>query len=551
MDIEALGKQKAQDAVDFITSLQHVKDPWHGVYFDLLSWQERIIRDVYGTLKPDGTRQIKHVYLEIPKKQGKSELVAAIGLKQLCADGERFAEVYGCAADREQASIIFDVAVEMVAQEPELAEACKIVPSKKRIVYLPTKSFYQVLSSESYTKHGLNVSTVLFDEIHAQPNRELYDVMTFGSGDARLQPLYWYITTAGDDPDRTSIGWEVHQKAEALLLGEKEDPTWYPVIFGHDPEERRVWTGWGFETYEAPEEDQAQDPWEDEELWQAVNPSLIMEPGKKGTVKFETLKEAYQTVKDNPAEERLFRQLRLNEWVKFKSSKWLPVDVWDQNTGLIVPERLRGRECYGGLDLSSTVDITAFVLLFPPDGDDKKYTVLRRCWIPADNMAERVKRDHVPYDRWVRQGLIETTPGNVIDYAFIEQEIISLRDEYNILEIGFDPWNALQTSLRLTDAGLEMMETRQGFKTLSPAMRRLEALIKGRHINHGNDPVLRWMFGNLEVKIDENDNIRPIKGKSTERIDGIVALLNALSRYVLHEDTRSAYEDRGILVLGE
>jgi phage terminase large subunit-like protein len=245
--MDALGQQKADAAVKFLRSLRHVKDPWAGVNFTLLDWQERIVRDVYGTLKPDGTRRYKHVYVELPKKMGKSEWLAGLGLKQLCADDEWAAEVYGCAADREQASIIYDIAVAMVDQEPELQAVCENKPSKKRIIYLPTKSFYQVLSSEAFTKHGLNVSAVLFDEIHAQPNRELFDVMTFGSGDARRQPLFFYITTAGDDPARTSVGWEVHQKARDILLGNKVDPTWYPAIWGYEPEEKRIWRGWTHE----------------------------------------------------------------------------------------------------------------------------------------------------------------------------------------------------------------------------------------------------------------------------------------------------------------
>lgn len=547
MDLAELGAEKAQAAIDFITSLQHVKDPWHGVNFTVLPWQERILRDVYGTLKQDGLRQYKHVYLEIPKKQGKSELVAGIGLKQLMADGEHHAEVYICAADRENATIIFDVAVGMIEQEPVLQEVCKIVPSKKRIIYTPTSSFIQALSSESYTKHGLNVSAVLFDEIHAQPNRDLYDVMTFGSGDARLQPLYWYITTAGDDPDRTSIGWEVHSRAESILLGERDDPTWYPVIFGHDPENRRIWQGWSYETYQDGEL-----TWESPELWAKVNPST------DHTVKAETMQEAYQSAHGNWAEERKFRWLRTNEWVKTSTTKWMSVEAWDNSQGPVTSpldwlrakqERLKGRKCYGGLDLSSTIDTTAFVLLFPPTGDDPDWTLLPWIWIPEENMVERSRRDKVPYRRWVAENYLHTTPGNVIDYAYIEAHIIDLRDDYRIAEIGFDPWNAVQTSLRLADAGLTMAESRQGYKTMSPAMKQLQALVLERKLKHGHHPVLRWMFGNTEIKQDENENIRPVKGKSIERIDGIVATINALDRAMRHEEKVFVYERRGMRIL--
>lgn len=292
------------------------------------------MRDVFGTVKENGYRQYNTAYIEIPKKQGKSELAAAVALYLLAGDGEWGAEVYGCAADRQQASIVFDVACQMVEQCPALKKRIKPVLSQKRLVYTPLNSFYQVLSAESYTKHGLNVHGVVFDELHAQPNRLLYDVMTHGSGDARKQPLFFLITTAGTD--RNSICWEVHQKAEDILAGRKNDPTFYPVIYGIDDDA----------------------DWSDERNWYKANPSLDV------TVDVEKLRAAYQSAKDNPAEENLFRQLRLNQWVK-QSVRWMPMDAWDKCDTLVNPETLIGRECYGGLDLSSSTDITAFVLVFP------------------------------------------------------------------------------------------------------------------------------------------------------------------------------------------
>ena len=540
-ELAILGKQKAQEAIDFIESLKHVKDPWHGCYFELLPWQKKLVQDVYGTLKQDGTRQYKYAYLEIPKKQGKSEIGAALALKHLCADNEYFAEVYSCAADRQQASLVFDVAMEMVRQEPELDSRCKIIESQKRIVYLPTKSFYQAISAEAYTKHGLNVSAVIFDELHAQPNRALWDVMTFGAGDAREEPMWWTITTAGDDPNRESIGWEIHCKARDILLGLKIDPTWYPVIYGIEPEESRVWKGRTY-TFIEGEVDWEQ-KWKDRKIWLAVNPSLGQ------TVKTEKLDEAFITVEDTPAEERLFRQLRLNEWVKYKTSKWLSLSVWDETAGMVSWEECLGLKCYAGIDLSSSIDTTSVCLLFPPQGDYKKWRALWRVWIPEDNLKERVKRDHVAYDKWLKQGFIRTTPGNVIDYAFIESDIMGLASQYEIQEIGYDPWQALQTSIRLTDEGLTMAEVRQGFKTLGPAMKELKELVLGLMLEHGGNPVIRWMFGNIEVKIDESENVRPVKGKGIERIDGIVALVNALDRAIRSIDTTSTYEENELFVM--
>jgi phage terminase large subunit-like protein len=512
-------RAKADHAVQFIQNLKHTKGRWAGVSFDLLPWQDKIISEVFGTVKKDGYRQYKTAYIEIPKKNGKSELAAAVALYLLAGDGEPGAEVYGCASDRQQASIVFDVAVQMVEQSPALKKRIKPVLSQKRLVYMPTNSFYQVLSSEVYSKHGLNVHGVVFDEIHAQPNRGLWDVMTKGSGDARTQPLYFVITTAGDDPDRTSIGWEVHKKAVDILAGTREDKTFYPVIYGVD---------------EA-------DDWEDEKNWKKANPSL------GHTIILENVRSFYADAKENPADEKSFRQLRLNQWVKFKTTKWVPLSKWIAcNFSIWQPDDLKGRECYGGLDLSKKLDITAFVLLFPPIEADPLWRVLWNFWIPEDSMKERVKRDRVPYDRWVREGWIKTTPGNVIDYAFIEADIVKQRDKYKIKEIGFDPWDAMQTSLKLNDAGLTMAEIRQGFKSMSPAMKELEKLIEGRQIDHGGNPVANWMFGNMDVKQDENDNVRPIKGKKTERIDGIVALINALARAVLYINKPPVYEKRGM-----
>lgn len=541
-ELKQLGIQKAEDTLGFIKTLKHVKDPWHGVNFTILPWQEKIIRDFYGTLKSDGLRQYKTGYLEITKKQGKSELAAAFALKHLCADNEWAAEVYGCAADKQQASIIFDVAFEMVDQDSELKRVVRPILSKKRLVYLPTKSFYQVLSAEAFTKHGLNVSAVVFDELHAQPNRDLWDVMTKGAGDARLQPVWWVLTTAGDDPDRQSICWDVHKKAEGILLGTRKDPTMYPVIFGFDPEEHRIWKGW---TYEADKDA----TWESLKVWEAVNPSA------GHTVKKETIREFYDSVKGDAADEKKFKQLRLNIWDRDKVTKWLPLSLWIQCGQLVVPEKLLYRECYGGLDLSTRLDITAYVLLFPPVENDPLYQILPTFWIPEDNMKERVRWDHVKYDEWVRQGFLKTTPGNYIDYAFIEKHILDSRSHYDVRGWGYDEWNAFETQQRLVAGGIpdnKMLIVRQGFKSISPSMRDLEAWIKNKMIAHSGNPVMQWMFGNVEVKIDENNNIRYIKGKKAEKIDGISALISAIFAYkILGEakDTCPYDENTGILML--
>lgn len=537
---------KADRVITFFRQLKHTKGKWHGVPFTLLDWQIQALSDIFGTMRDDtGYRQYNTVYLEICKKQGKSELGAGVGLYCLTADDEWAAEVYSCAADRQQASIVFDVAVGMVDQNPTLKKHIKPVLSQKRLIYLPTKSFYQVLSADAYSKHGFNVHAVIFDELHAQPNRGLFDVMTEGSGDARTQPLFFLITTAGDDPDRSSIGWEVHKTAEEILLGTKDDPTFYAMIFGLDRENKRIWTGRQYETVTDNWEDDAvwRKAWSDEKIWAKVNPSI------GHTVAWEKVRNQYTRAQGNIAREKNFRWLRLNCWERLKTSGWMPLDFWDLCKGKVNEKRLYGRPCYGGLDLSTKIDMTAFVLLFPPDDINKKWIVLPYFWIPEDRVPERYETDKVPYPAWVRQGYLKTTPGNVIDYDFIEHEILTLRDQFDIREIGYDPWNAMQTAIRLEDEGITVAEVRQGFKSLSPAMKETEQLVRGKKMLHSGHPILRWNVGNVRVKTDENENIRPVKGKGIERIDGIVALFNAMDRALRHEDKSSVYRDRGVITI--
>lgn len=517
-EIEQKGRTMAERAIAFISSLKHTKGVWYGKNFDLLPWQERIVRDLFGTLKPNGYRQYNTAYVEIPKKQGKSELAAAVALYLTCGDGEHGAEVYGCASDRQQASIVFDVACGMIDQSPALKKRCKIIPSQKRIVYLPLNSFYQVISAEAYTKHGLNVHGVIFDELHAQPNRALYDVMLHGSGDARKQPLYFLITTAGTD--RNSICWEVHQKAEDVLNGKKNDPTFYPIIYGAKDE----------------------DDWSDEKVWKKANPSLGT------TVEMEKLKAAFNSAKDNPAEENLFRQLRLNQWVK-QTTRWMPMDKWDLCNYKVDAERLKGRICYGGLDLSSTTDITAFVLCFPPEDQDGKYEILPFFWLPAETLDLRVRRDHVPYDTWKHKGLLMTTEGNVVHYGAIEKFIEQLGTQYNIREIVFDRWGATQMVQNLEEMGFTVAAFGQGFRDMSPPTKELMKLTLEQKLAHGGNEVLRWMMDNVFIRTDPAGNIKMDKEKSTEKIDGAVALVMALSRALIGKPTESVYNNRGIIIL--
>ena len=512
-------KETADYAVMFIESLCHTKGTWAGKPFELIDWQEKIIRDLFGVVKENGYRQFNTAYVEIPKKQGKSELAAAIALLLTCGDGEQRAEIYGCAADRQQASIVFEVAADMVRMCPALEKRCKILASQKRIIYTPTNSFYQVLSAEAYSKHGFNIHGVVFDELHTQPNRKLFDVMTKGSGDARMQPLYFLITTAGTDTN--SICYEVHQKALDIQAGRKHDETFYPVIYGADVNE----------------------DWTDPEVWKKSNPSLGI------TVGIDKVKAACESAKQNPGEENSFRQLRLNQWVK-QVVRWMPMDKWDACNFSVDEKELEGRVCYGGLDLSSTTDLTSFCLVFPPLDEDEPYYVLPYFWVPEDTLDLRVKRDHVPYDIWNRQGFIKTTEGNVVHYRFIERFIFDLGERFNIKEIAFDRWGAVQMVQNLEGMGFTVVPMGQGFVSMSPPTKELMKLVLEKKIAHGGHPVLRWNMDNICIRTDPAGNIKADKAKSTEKIDGAIALIMALDRAIRcgNQSNESVYDTRGLLI---
>ena len=512
-------KSAADFAVAFIQELCHTKGTWAGKKFQLLDWQEQIIRDIFGTVKQNGYRQFNTAYIEIPKKNGKSELAAAVALLLLCGDGEQRAEIYGCAADRNQAKIVYDVAADMVRFCPALEKRVKILESAKKLIYLPTNSTYQVLSADVANKHGFNTHGVIFDELHTQPNRKLYDVMVQGSGDARMQPLYFLITTAGNNTE--SICYEVHQKALDIMSGRKIDPTFYPVIYGAGTDE----------------------DWTDPKVWKKANPSL----GE--TIGLDKVQAACDSAKQNPGEENSFRQLRLNQWVK-QSVRWMPMDKWDACAFPVNPEELEGRVCYGGLDLSSTTDLTSFCLVFPPEDEYEPYYILPYFWLPEDTLPLRVNRDHVPYDLWERQGFIQTTEGNVVHYGFIEKFIEKLGEVYNIREIAFDRWGAVQMVQNLEGMGFTVVPMGQGFASMSPPTKELMKLTLEKKLAHGGHPVLRWNMDNIFIRTDPAGNIKADKAKSTEKIDGAIACIMALDRAIRcgNDTSESVYDTRGLLV---
>lgn len=492
----ARAESRAQRAVRLINLLTHTGD-YAGQPFRLRPWQsDRVVVPLFST-GGDGLRRYRTCLLMLPRKNGKTELAAAIAIYCLLFDGKSGGEIYLAAADREQAGKIFAAIVAMLRADPELLAQVEIVESQKRIVHPASGSFVKAISAEAYSKHGFNASVVIYDELHAAPNRELYDVLATSQG-ARLEPLLIAISTAGYD--RNSILFELYAHAKRVEADPDLDPTFLPVIF------------------EAPREAD----WKHEDVWRAANPAL-------GDFRsLEDMRIMARRAAEIPAQENSFRRLYLNQWTE-QAARWLSLEAWDTCRADAVPRS--GRAWYLGMDLSATKDLTALVGV-SPDADGVHFDVRALAFVPAARMRERVTRDRAPYDEWQRRGQLIVTPGDVVDYERVRAEIQQWdADSNGVKEIAYDPWSATDLVQRLKDAdGFTCVPMRQGFATLSAPTKALEQAILGRTLRHDGDPVLRWCVGNVAVDSDAAGNLKPSKSKSTERIDSVVALVMALDR---------------------
>jgi len=472
--------------------LKHQKGEMAGRPLALDAWQvEEIIYPLFSQKRKDGTRRYRTAYVEIPRKNGKTTIAAGVGLYLLFYDNEPGAEVYSAASDREQAAIAFDLARSMVESEPLLQEQAEVY--RRSIVVPSTGSSYKVLSADARSKHGFNAHGVIFDEVHAQPNRELYDVLHTSTG-ARRQPLEFLITTAGIyDPE--SIAWQLHSYAERVLSGEIDDPSFLPVIYG------------------APKSAD----YRDKKVWAAANPGMGI------SVKADYLAAEAKRAEEEPSYENTFRRLHLNQWTE-QVTRWIKKEEWAKCGGDI-PD-LSGRPCFPALDLSTTTDISSLALDFPPLSDDELHYLLTYFWCPENKVRKASLTDRVPYDAWVRDGYMEATPGDVIDYGFIRKRVNELSKKYKFGPFAYDPWNAMQLALQLGDEdGFTMVEHRQGFVSMNEPSKEFERLVISKRIRHGNNPVMNWMISNVALQTDAAGNIKPSKEKSTGRIDGVVAAI--------------------------
>lgn len=498
-------ERAAGHAVRFFHFLKHSKGEWAGVAFDLEEWQSFIIGSLFGWMREeDGTRRFRNAYIEIPKKNGKSTLAAGVGLYLFCADDEPGAEVYTAATKRDQARIVHGEAKRMVKASPTLNK--RVTVHKDNLSIERSAAVYKPLGADADSLDGPNVHGAIIDELHAHKTRAMVDVLS-DAGAARRQPMMFEITTAGYD--RESICWEHHDHSAQVLSGVVEDPAWFAFLTSVDDD----------------------DDWSEELSWRKANPNYGV------SVKTSDMREKATRALQIPAYQNTFRRLRLNQWTQ-QEERWMPVEDWDATAGIFEPEELRGRECYAGLDLATGSDIAALVLVFPPErGSEGPYHVLPFFWIPEDNMRERVQRDRVPYDLWARNGHLEATAGNVIDYKAILRRIVELGERQHIREIAFDRWGAQQISQELQDDyGFTVVPFGQGYASMSAPTRDLMVLTKQKRIRHGGHPVLRWMADNMVVRQDPAGNLKPDKGKSREKIDGMVALIMGLARALVHQE---------------
>jgi phage terminase large subunit-like protein len=492
-------RSRAQRVIDFFSFLRHSKGEWANRQFTLEPWQAALTWILFGWVHSDtGFRRFRTALVELGRKNGKSTWAAGIALYLTIADGEPGAEVYSVAVKKEQARLTHGEATRMVAKSPSIGKVLK--RGRDNLHCLQTNSKFEPLASEEDSLDGLNPHGVLADEVHAWKNRMLWDVLYTATG-ARRQPLLLAISTAGFD--RNSVFFQQHDYSIKVLKAIIADDSWFVWIASLDDE----------------------DNWELESTWVKANPNLGV------TIKLEELRAAAAKAKASPAELNSFLRLRLNKWTSSHTA-WMPMDRWDACNTPVDPEALKGRPCFGGLDLSTTTDVSALVLLFPPTAAGEKWTVLPYFFLPEDNIEARVKRDRVPYDVWARQELFTLTSGSVICYDTLRARINELGKLYDVREIVFDRWNAQQIVTQLAGDGFEMVELGQGFASLSAPTKRLLELVLSGDLAHGGHAVLRWMASNVMVATDPAGNIKPDKSKCREKIDGIAALIDALARAI-------------------
>lgn len=507
------------------TKCVFTEDKWAGKPFRLAPWQrDDIIRPLFGwKRRADGLRRYRRVIVWVPRKNGKTELAASVSLVVLLATGVMGGQVYSIAKDKDQARIVFDKASRMVGWSAELT---RVVEPLKAALFVPQlQAKFEPMSGAPQGKHGRSASGLIGDEVHEWPDDRLYTFMHQSTG-AREEPIEFLISTAGT---QEGYGWELWQECQKILDGTVDDPETLVVIYAADPD----------------------DDWTSPATWAKANPNLGV------SVRLDYLATECKRAQDNPRLENDFRRYHLNQWTE-QDVRWLSMDLWRKcsaepdNIDLwrALPKVMAGRRGFAGIDLSSTSDITAMVAVFPPDQPGERWVVIPRFWVPKPTVERRTRVDRVPYETWARLGMIETTPGKTVDYAYIKQAAFEWKDQFDLEAFGFDRWNATQTMNEFEAEGATVVKVGQGFASLTAPSKELERLVVSAELEHGNHPVLTWMARNAGYETDAAGNLKPSKAKSSEKIDGIAALVNALfvATAAPAPELPSVYRERGLLV---
>ena len=506
-------KKAALRAIHFIEKLKHTKGEWAGQRFRLEPWQQFVLWNIFGWKNADGSRRFRYAYIEIARKNGKTALSAGVGLYMLFADGESRPEVYSAATVKDQAKICFSDAVEIV-KATDLKNY--LTPYRNSIVYELKGGTMKPLSSDYGTHDGLNPSCGIIDEFHAHKDSGMFDVIKSAFG-ARRQPLMFIITTAGFN--KSGACYAYRENVIKVLRGVNEDDSLFGIIYTLDDKSE----------------------WDDPKMWIKANPNLGV------SLSADYLADQVKDAKNRPEAVRNVMTKNVDLWVD-AGRTWILDDVWMKCIGTIDPADLKGCACWGGLDLSNVSDITAYVLLFH---ENDRFQLLPHFWVPEEKMLEKIRKENINYDKWVAEGYVTVTPGNVIDYDFVKADILRIVADYDLRTSAYDRWNSSQTIIDLQNEGMECNPFGQGYGSMSAPTKEFEKLVLTGKIEHFGNPVLRWMLASTLVKTDPAGNIKPDKEKSTRKIDGIVASIMALGEWMTAQadDESNPYENRGLLTL--
>lgn len=530
----------------FAEILVHTKGRWARRPFVLEPWQrDEIVVPVFGVVEWDAeserwVRTYRTLWIEVPRKNGKSEICAGIALVLLAGDGEEGAEIYGAALDTKQAKKVFDVADRMVELSPPLRGRIDRY-KRNRMVFAATGSYYETVPADASGNLGHNPHGGIVDEAQEQPNGDLWDAIRQGMG-TRTQPLMVAALTAGNRPKSWAAG--EHDYSVKVAKDASLNPRRFVYVRG------------------APKDAD----WRDEQVWRNANPAL------GSFLSMQSMRDEAKEAEQSIRKQMAFRQYRLNQWLQ-QAHRWLELERWDASAGLVPAEsELRHRACTGGIDLSTTADLAGYALCFPPDGyklpepasddpDDERvidettepFDFLWRLFLPEATLQSLRDRTNGEADEWVRDGLLTVTEGDVLDYSAVRMALRADTARFEIRELGYDPWNATEfVEQRLGDRdGFKVVPVRQGYASMSPPSKEFERLVLSQRVRHGGNQALRWMIDNVMVTRDPAGNIKPDKAKSGEKIDGVVMAIIALERAMRSQPPkRSAYESRGVVVAG-